>query len=180
MSDLIKVSSEKSIPPHKSIEYLGLEHLQSGSFDLEEKGASKAVKSICNVYKPGDVLYGKLRPNLDKAAIADNEGICTGEIMVLNATDEFSNELLLHHLHCPLFVDWNKHRAFGIRMPRTSLDIIGRYRILVPPKQEQSKQAAQLINFLDLERTIDKNIQRLRDIQAEYTNQHLSSLRKPA
>ena len=53
--------------------------------------------------KKGDLLYGKLRPYLDKCVIADFEGVCSTEILVYDVKSDFLKDIVLficirHHL----------------------------------------------------------------------------------
>jgi type I restriction enzyme S subunit len=168
--DCIKISSRKSTPPHKKAEYLSLENLDSGRFHITHKGNSKNVKSICSIYERGDLLYGKLRPNLDKAVIADRYGVCSTEILVITAKEITNNQFLLYHFHCPKFVSYNAHRAFGTKMPRTSMDIIGNYKIPVPPREIQANLLSRLETLTNQEREIDRHISTLKAIQLHYLN----------
>ena len=45
------------------------------------------LKSLKNVFHPGDLLYGKLRPNLNKVWLADRKGICSTDIFVIRPLD---------------------------------------------------------------------------------------------
>jgi type I restriction enzyme, S subunit len=168
--DCIKISSRKSTPPHKKAEYLSLENLDSGRFHITHKGNSKNVKSTCSIYERGDLLYGKLRPNLDKAVIADRDGVCSTEILVITAKEITNNQFLLYHFHCPKFVSYNAHRAFGTKMPRTSMDIIGNYKIPVPPREIQDSLLSRLETLTNQEREIDRHISTLKAIQLHYFN----------
>jgi len=47
--------------------YVGLEHIESGEPKLRKWGSSNEVRSSKHHFVPRDVLYGKLRPYLDKA-----------------------------------------------------------------------------------------------------------------
>ncbi|MCC7275543.1 MAG: hypothetical protein IT561_22935 [Alphaproteobacteria bacterium] len=62
--------------------YVGLEHVASGRFRRAAEGRACDVQSAKYAFRPGDVLYGKLRPYLDKAILADDAGICTTELLV--------------------------------------------------------------------------------------------------
>lgn len=64
--------------------YIGLEHLDSGSLKIKRWG-SVAVDSpsFTRVFKKGQILLGKRRPYLKKSAIAEFDGICSGDIIVL-------------------------------------------------------------------------------------------------
>ena len=63
--------------------YVGLEHIRPGSFFLTRHGNPSEVQSAKNRFRKGDILYGKLRPYLDKAVIAPVDGICSADILVL-------------------------------------------------------------------------------------------------
>ena len=54
--------------------YLGLEHLAPGRLVRIGSGKASEMRSNTSAFQPGDVLYGKLRPYLDKAALADEAG----------------------------------------------------------------------------------------------------------
>ncbi len=48
------------------------------------KFANRNSLSTKSVFKKGDVLYSKLRPYLDKVIVADEDGVCTTEILPLS------------------------------------------------------------------------------------------------
>jgi type I restriction enzyme M protein len=81
--------SDESVLPESLqgvITYIGLENLTQGTGEITgnvvaEKPAE--VKSLKNVFNPGDLLYGKLRPNLNKVWVADRKGICSTDIFVI-------------------------------------------------------------------------------------------------
>ena len=62
-----------SIDPARSANsrYVGLEHMESGNPKLGRDGRGSEVKSAKSRFYVGDVLYGKLRPYLDKAVLAE-------------------------------------------------------------------------------------------------------------
>jgi restriction endonuclease S subunit len=74
--------------PDHMFNYLGLEHVQSLTGDLLDfrPRAGREILSRCKVFRKGDVLYGRLRPYLNKVFLACrevSEGICSGEFYVL-------------------------------------------------------------------------------------------------
>ena len=80
--------------------YLGLEHLVSGRLVRTGGGQASQMRSTTSAFKPGDVLYGKLRPYLDKAVLADEAGVCTTELLVLRAKADVVSKIL--GCGCPL------------------------------------------------------------------------------
>jgi hypothetical protein len=74
--------------PDQMFNYLGLEHVQSLTGDLVDFRPHRGneVLSRCKVFRKGDILYGRLRPYLNKVFLACrevSEGICSGEFYVL-------------------------------------------------------------------------------------------------
>ena len=70
--------------------YVGLEHIESGRFFIRSHGTPAQVISSKNCFDVNDILYGKLRPYLDKAAVAETEGICSTDILVFTPKDKIS------------------------------------------------------------------------------------------
>ncbi len=100
--------------------YLGLEHLASGRLVPIGGGLSSNVRSTTSVFQPGDVLYGKLRPYLDKAVLAEEAGVCTTELLVLRAKEDVDSRFLAAVVHSPRFVEYAIAGMTGVQHPRTS------------------------------------------------------------
>jgi hypothetical protein len=66
MKDCLREIKDKSSPPYSKLPYLGLEHLDSSAMGVNRYGDSSFVQSNCSEFKRGNLLYGKLRPYLDK------------------------------------------------------------------------------------------------------------------
>ena len=100
--------------------YLGLEHLASGRLIRLGGGLASEMRSTTSAFKPGDVLYGKLRPYLDKAVLADQEGVCTTELLVLRAKADVDPRFLAAVVHSPHFLEYAVSGTTGVQHPRTS------------------------------------------------------------
>ena len=100
--------------------YLGLEHLASGRLVPIGGGLSSNVRSTTSAFQSGDVLYGKLRPYLDKAVLAEKAGVCTTELLVLRAKEDVDPRFLATVVHSPRFVEHTIAGTTGVQHPRTS------------------------------------------------------------
>ena len=100
--------------------YLGLEHLASGRLVCIGGGRTSEMRSTTSAFKPGDVLYGKLRPYLDKAVLADKAGVCTTELLVLRAKADVDPRFLATVVHSPNFLEFAVAGTTGVQHPRTS------------------------------------------------------------
>lgn len=66
--------------------YIGLEDVESGSGSYRPTAGSsrKSDDSTVSIFRDRDVLYGKLRPYLKKAIVAQGDGACSTEFLVLD------------------------------------------------------------------------------------------------
>jgi len=133
-------ASESELP------YTGLEHIESWTGKRIAGDGEPSSDGQANRYERGDVLFGKLRPYLAKVQQADEEGICTGELLVLRPKFVMQNYLFNYMLSRD-FVSIVDSSTYGAKMPRANWEFIGNLPTLVPPEDEQLAIAA----FLDRE-----------------------------
>lgn len=121
--------------------YVGLEHVASGRFVRIGEGRTTDVQSGKYLFRPGDVLYGKLRPYLDKAVLAQDAGICTTELLVLRPKKGVDPRFLVGVVHAPTFIEHAVSGTTGVQHPRTSWGHIANYEVPAFDSREQSKIA---------------------------------------
>lgn len=126
---------------HGDDPYVGLEHVASGRFEPLGAGKASEVQSSKYAFKPGDVLYGKLRPYLDKAVLVEGAGICTTELLVLRPKPEVDPRFLVAVVHAPRFVEHAVAGTTGVQHPRTSWNHIASFELLHFNPSEQAKIA---------------------------------------
>jgi type I restriction enzyme S subunit len=124
--------------------YVGLEHIESWSGRLSVPPNSSST-GIVNVYKPGDVLVGKLRPYLAKIHLAELEGVCTTEAFVLRCLPDILPGFLFYSLANAPAIENINSSTYGAKMPRANWEFVGEQIQLIPPCDEQSN----IIDFLD-------------------------------
>ncbi|NJE60525.1 restriction endonuclease subunit S [Thermococcus sp. 21S7] len=132
-----------------NLPFVGLEHIEPGNIRLTQWGDSAEVKSSKSKFYPGDVLYGKLRPYLDKAVIAEFEGICSTDIIVIKAkSSKLIPEYLIWLVHTKAFLEHAKKTMKGVNHPRTSWNALKKFQLPLPPLKEQ-KQIAEILRTID-------------------------------
>ncbi|MHA5031557.1 restriction endonuclease subunit S [Enterobacter mori] len=121
--------------------YIGLEHLDSGSLKIKRWGMiAEDNPSFTRVFKKGHILFGKRRPYLKKAAIAEFDGICSGDIIVMDAKSENSISTLLPFIvHSEGFWDWAIKTSSGSLSPRTKFKELAKYEIKLGGKHSTSE-----------------------------------------
>lgn len=127
--------------------YIGLENIQPWTGELLLDTQPETVDSTVVTFDSGDVLFGKLRPYLAKAARPDFSGTATGEVLVMRPEKELSQSYLTYCLLNALYIDWIDTLTYGAKMPRVSPDEVACSFIPLPSISEQRTIAS----FLDRE-----------------------------
>ncbi|HDY7553465.1 TPA: restriction endonuclease subunit S [Vibrio vulnificus] len=110
--------------------YIGLEHLDSGSLKIKRWGMiAEDNPSFTRVFKKGQILFGKRRPYLKKAAIAEFDGVCSGDIIVLDTQVKSELELLEVIVQLDSFWEWAVRTSSGSLSPRTKFSAIKEYKV---------------------------------------------------
>jgi len=130
--------------PEAPVPYIGLEHLESWTGKVLPLDLELVPSGIANRFKKGNVLFGKLRPYLAKACTPDFTGLCSTELLVLEASKQDSR-FLRYGLLTRGFVSLVNSASYGVKMPRASWDFIGVCSLPVPTVPEQESIA----DFLD-------------------------------
>lgn len=109
--------------------------------------SQRQSKSTKNKFVAGDVLYGKLRPYLNKVLIADQPGYCTTEIVPIDA-GLLDNRFLFYWLKHPTFLKYVEAESHGLNMPRLGTDTGNAAPFVLAPREEQTRIADQLDTLL--------------------------------
>jgi len=135
------VKSVRSAADDTDIPYVALEHMTPGEPFIREYGSSVETVSVTTRFQRGDVLFGKLRPYLNKVAVADREGCCTNEVLVWRSADHqrLLPEFLALVLRDRRAINFAVKLSAGTRMPRTSASQMNRYEVALPPLIEQKR-----------------------------------------
>jgi type I restriction enzyme S subunit len=125
---------------------LELEDIEKVSSRLLERlsFAERKSKSTKNVFNTGDVLYGKLRPYLNKVIIADRQGFCSTEIIPLPPGEALEAGYLFCWLKSPEFLAYTSEVSHGINMPRLGTEAGRNAPFVLAPLNEQHRIAAKL------------------------------------
>jgi len=98
-------------------------------------------------FNPGDVLFGKLRPYLAKALVAESSGEAVGDFLVMRPTVAAVSRFLAYGLRSREVISIVDGSTFGSKMPRASWDFVGAMPTPLPPADEQTA----ICTFLDRE-----------------------------
>lgn len=140
--EIVEKSKERYIPnPDAHLYCIELEHLSQGEGTLIGYTDSAEQKSTKNRFQNGNVLFGKLRPYLQKYWLATFDGVCSTEIWVFHAKPNIClKEYLLRIISSYNFIQ-KANVSSGSKMPRAEWDYVSKIPVLVPPLAEQRKIA---------------------------------------
>ncbi len=118
---------------------VGLEHLISEDITLTQWDDS-SDNTFTKVFRKGDVLFGRRRAYLKKAAMATIDGICSGDITVITADSEkIYPRLLPFIVQNERFFDYAVERSAGSLSPRVKWQQLQDYEFTLPSMDEQIK-----------------------------------------
>jgi type I restriction enzyme S subunit len=129
---------------------LELEDIEKDSSRLLQRltFGERQSKSTKNRFDAGDVLYGKLRPYLNKVLIADQPGFCTTEIVPIKCPAHLDTRFLFHWLKHPAFLRYVEAESHGMNMPRLGTEAGKAAPFVLAPRPEQTRIADQLDTLL--------------------------------
>ena len=155
-----KVDSNKAISANTWV--LDLEDIEKDSSRLVERilSSSRPFQSSKTRFKKGDVLFGKLRPYLNKVLVADADGVCTTEIVPVRGFFGMAPEYIRLVLKSPLTMKRVDRLMYGMKMPRLGTDDALALNFPLPPLAEQHRIVAKVDELMAL-------CDRLEALQAE-------------
>ena len=113
-----------------------LEHIEQETGRIIGSTCADYQNSIKTVCKPGDVLFGKLRPYLRKYAFVQKECVCSSEIWSLIPTDIVIPKYLFYLIQSEAFMKV-ANVSSGTKMPRAEWSTIAKSGYLIPSKDDQ-------------------------------------------
>jgi type I restriction enzyme S subunit len=120
---------------------VGLEHLTPSEVTLSAWDLD-TDNTFTKSFESGDMLFGRRRAYLKKAAVAPFDGICSGDITVIRANPErLSPDLLPFLIQNDYLFDYAVEKSAGSLSPRVKWEHLKAYGILLPDLEEQQKTA---------------------------------------
>jgi type I restriction enzyme, S subunit len=145
LGDLVRPSKDKAEPgTANGRPYLGMEHVESETGRVLGHGDAREVRSTTAAYRAGDVLYGKLRPYLNKVLVAPFDGVGSTEFIVFSQQKHIDSRYLRWLLARREFVETANERAAGVQLPRVTFDKLADLELPIAPLAEQRRIVAKV------------------------------------
>lgn len=130
---------------YKNLPYVGLEQIESQTGRFIGSTEPFGVKSSTFKFSPEHVLYGRLRPYLNKVMLPDFTGHCSTEIFPLKPRPGLSRKFLQYWFLREATVEQIDATSTGARMPRANMNAVLDFEFPLPPPPEQKR----IIGILD-------------------------------
>lgn len=154
--DVVLLRNKKTDQPSESEDYLELEDMESGTGQILNRRNTMEVGSAVTIFEKGDILFGKLRPYLEKYYEAEFDGKCTGEILAFKPI-RIRGRFLFYCIASPWFIMRCNILAYGAKMPRVNWPTqLAQFDLPLPSIEEQDV----ICEFLDSKLAGIKSIQR--------------------
>ena len=142
LSDVLDIENSSIVPEGgTTYRYVGLEHIeqQTGRIVEAPEADGATIQSQKYLFNAAHVLYGKLRPNLNKVALPGFSGICSTDILPLAVRGKVLSKYLAYYLRSPGFVHYATKHATGTKMPRFGPRQFLQATIPLPPLPVQER-----------------------------------------
>ena len=137
---------------------VGLEHLISEQVILTEWDQA-TENTFTKLFREGDVLFGRRRAYLKKAAVAPFDGICSGDITVITAKEDvLSPRLLPFIIQNDMLFDYAVKMSAGGLSPRVKWQNLKDFVVILPDIDKQEELAEILWNIEYTKRAYSKMI----------------------
>ncbi len=141
---------------------VGLEHITPGDITLTN-WAENDESTFTKLFRKGDMLFGRRRAYLKKAAVAPFDGICSGDITVIRALpDKIVPELLPFIIQSEDFFDFAVGRSAGSLSPRVKWEYLKTYSFTLPSLEKQ-RELAEVLWAIEDTRTAYQHLEQATD-----------------
>lgn len=157
--DLIRPSDGKS----GKLRFIGLQHVEShtGKKIGEDCLSANDLSGRKFVFSPGEIVYGYLRPYLNKVWVSDCEGVCSVDQYVIQPRAELiDTQYLANFMRSPIFLEKAVELTNNLMLPRLRMGLLESIPIPLPPLPEQRR----IVAYLD---DLQSKVDAVKRLQAE-------------
>jgi type I restriction enzyme S subunit len=136
--------------------------------------AEDGVTSGKHRFYAGQVLYSKIRPNLNKVVVVDFDGLCSADMYPL--TPHFDARYLQLFMLSALFLTQVVRSDNRLAMPKVNQEQLRATLVALPPLAEQKRIVARVDQLMALIDQLEAKQNRKRDLGARFTKASLEAL----
>ena len=144
LGEVVKPTRPRIKPSEKpDLPFIGMEHVEAHTMKLLGTVPASTMKSSAVHFQSGDVLYGRLRPYLNKVYRPNFEGLCSAEFIVFPKTEGVDSRYLQYFMNSSTFVSFASHLNTGDR-PRVDFNQLAPYEFPLAPLAQQKRIVAEI------------------------------------
>lgn len=160
LGDVVEVVSglvDPNIEPYCSQLHVSPANIISGTNEIVNCVQAKDEGLISDKYpfKAGMVLYSKIRPNLNKVAVAKFDGICSADMYPLSVLPKANNIYITKLMSSKHFLEYAIKNSGRARMPKLNRETLFSYSFKLPPLELQ-QQFADKISAIEAQKELVK------------------------
>jgi type I restriction enzyme S subunit len=163
--------------PYRDLPLIAPDHLASQTGRLINKESAAAQGAISGKYlvRPGDVIYSKIRPYLQKAYKCDFEALCSADMYPLTPRPGVDASFILHSILGRDFTNFSVSVSARSGIPKINREELAEYRMRVPREGEQQAIGRALDDADDLIATLERLIAKKQAIKQGMMQQQLNA-----
>ena len=131
---------KQKVPVDQELPTVGLEHLDPGEVELAHWDEGVET-TFTKAFSKGQVLFGRRRAYLRKAAVAPFDGICSGDITVIAPKDNLSPRLLPFIIQNDALFEHAVTNSAGSLSPRVKWQSLSQFEFELPSIAKQEDLA---------------------------------------
>ena len=146
--------AEGQVPPadeqYRDRVLIAPNHVESGTGKIIKLETADAQGAVSGKYlvRPGDIIYSKIRPALNKACIATGDWLCSADMYPVRISDRsLKPRFLLYYILSEAFVKLMVDESMRVAMPKVNRETLTAAPVLVPKQDEQDA----IVQHLDRE-----------------------------
>lgn len=159
LKDISYYSNDRiSVDKLNKSNYISTENMNPNRQGVTHASSLPSTKFVTQ-YEPGDILISNIRPYFKKIWFAEQNGGCSNDVLVIRNKDpkNIESRYLYYCLFTDNFFDYVMSGAKGAKMPRGDKEEIMKYKITLPPLNEQIL-IAEILTNMDKKIAVNKKI----------------------
>lgn len=154
----------------KTLPFVGLENVVSHTREYTDEEYNPPA-STCFKFDETNILYGKLRPYLNKVFLPSSKGKSSMELIPLKTKNNYSREFLAAVLQSEAVIGDTVKFSTGGRMPRADLKKLKKLEIAIPSDVNLCKKLGLVVSnkikeFIELNKEAKKQLEAIEALPA--------------
>lgn len=171
LSEVVTVQNglvDPKVEPYSSMYHVGPANVVSNTGELINLKLAKDENLISGKYlfEKGMILYSKIRPNLNKVALAGFSGICSADMYPLIPKDNVNVRYLMHLLGGKDFLEYAIANSGRANIPKINREALLNYRLPLPPLPLQQLFASRIEAIEEQKAQVKAAIEKLETLLA--------------